>query len=66
MAKREMSKAEADALGSLTIYCLGQEVSTLNFGEGLAGGRRAVLELTARKVSQHAALNDRNILRWFG
>ena len=66
LAKREMAKADVEVLSSLSAYSLGHEISTLNLGEGLAGGRRAVLELTARKVSQQAALNDRLILKWCG
>lgn len=62
--KYATAQAEAEAIGKLTLASLGHEVATLNYGESLASGRRAVLELTARKVSQQAAINDRNLMRW--
>ena len=65
-ARLQIALAETRAIGSLTFNTLGAEVETLNYGEALACGRRAILELTARRVGQQAALDDRTILRWFG
>ena len=65
-ARLRIALAENRAIGSLTFNAIGSEVETLNYGEALASGRRAVLELTARRVGQQAAMADRTILKWFG